>query len=234
MAKFVEEAPVSFLGQLREVDAVLLGGIDPAHERIARVHEAGGDLSVWDDALGGEAGQRDEVIFQGHRLVPPFQQAFRVSEFFHLRGLDVENYILTHERDPRSGVLLGLHPGVGRVFAENVGGHRDGVAKLQRGGGGSLHWLTPVLVRALDEELAAEGIGDLIVADLQFERTGDDWESIPLLKLEQAVAVATDDNFDHAALGDRGDLHDDDLARGGVEARLLPGVGAGREIGRVT
>ena len=45
--------------------------------------------------------------------------------------------------------------------------------------------------------------------------------------------MAADDNFDHAVLGERGDLHDEDFAGRGVEARLLPGVRAGGEVGGV-
>ena len=85
----------------------------------------------------------------------------------------------------------------------------------------------------MDEELAAEGVGDLVLADLQLERAGDDWEAIPLLELQQAVAVATDDDLHHAVLGDRSDFHDDDIAGRGVETRLLPGVRAGGEVGCV-
>ena len=42
--------------------------------------------------------------------------------------------------------------------------------------------------------------------------------------------MAADDDLHHAVLGDRGDLHDHDLARGGVESGLLPGVGSGSKV----
>ena len=198
------------------------------------MHEASGDLAIRDDAFRRETVQGDEVGFKCHRLVPPFQQCFRVGEFLHFGGLDVENHILADERDPRSGVLLGLHPGVGSVLAEDVGGHRDSVAEFQWSGGRRLHRLPPILVGALDEELAAERVGDLVVADLQLERPVDHREAVPLIELEQAVAVAADDNLVHAVLGERRNLHDHDLARRGVEAGLLPGVRAGGEVGRIT
>ena len=78
----------------------------------------------------------------------------------------MEDDLLADERDPRGGVLLGLHPGLGRVLAKDVGRHRDGVAELQRGGRRRLQWFAPILVGALDEELAAERVGDLVIADL--------------------------------------------------------------------
>ena len=231
VAEFVEEAPVAFLHEFGEVDAVFLRRIDPAHERIARVHEAGGDLPVRDHALRREPAEADEVVFEDHRLVPPFQQGLRVGQLLHRGSLDVQDDLLAGEGDPGGGQLLGFRPRFRGVLAEHVGRHRDGVAELQRRGRRGLHRLTPVLVRALDENLAAEGVGDLVLADLEFEGPRDDRKAVPFRQLQQAIAVAADDHLYRAMLGDRGDLHDDDFAGRSVEAGLLPDVGARVEVG---
>ncbi len=54
VAKFVEEAPVAFLAQLLDVDRVL-GAIEVALNRVARMHPADGDFGVGDNALGRAA-----------------------------------------------------------------------------------------------------------------------------------------------------------------------------------
>ena len=130
-------------------------------------------MDVGNHAFRGEALECDEVVLQFHRLIPPFGEGLRVGDLGNGPAADVEDGVLGDKRHPRGGRIgQGLLPAFGRIIAEYIRRHRNGVGEGK--GGGYFDWLGGGLGRLasgagasvadLDEELPAEGVGDLVLA----------------------------------------------------------------------
>ena len=160
VAEFVEEAPVACFAQLGHVDRVL-GAIEVALNRVARMHPADGDLGVGDDTLGRATVLPScEPVTGLDGLRPSFHEfrSFGVGKLADMLGRHGDDHLVANHFRPGGRGEAAVFPfGPGRLTEREVGGF-DGTddfdADLVAG------FAVLVVTRHLDVNRAAERVGE--------------------------------------------------------------------------
>ena len=210
------------------------------HDRIPRVHEAGGDLHVEDESFGNEPPARPtgEVPAGVEGAIPEFSQRRRIGYFFQLRARQSHDEMFAGDFPPwRAGGRQGFRPFV-RVIAtehEHRSPHRAGDGHFDGGFGRGLFANPSVapegryleaparlITRNVDVDQSAEGIGHRNFLRFHFKDPRNDRETPPFFVPPEFVVVTSDANLPSAGGHGRRHFHQDGFAGRGIESGALP------------